>query len=873
MAKIIEKENKIKSLENTISELNIKINEISNKNNNIINNDNINVNNDELNKKIAEKEEIINSLKKELEEKEKYIEALEKEKDSNLNNETKVISDTGNFQINKLKDLNKLLQEKCNKLKTENQQLKQKLNESSSSPNNNNSNNAEELEKELSLIKSEKQNLEKKNKEEIEKVNNLNITIDNMSKEISSLKLKLLKSNSNSSGDKNVEILESKIKDQKNKIESLIKQNIEVNKDKITETSKLKIEISELKVEINKLKTELEENKKKLNELLYKKLNNCMEELNKVYNNDFVLSEKNIKILSDLAFSIQFLFKYLVKYNLPDNIPLFFIYENLFENFKSIKQISKLLFQNPDFEIKHLYFLYEYLELHLFPFFLNQINQSYATKFNTKHHSTIIKLLKDEEFKKNIIFSKEELIEAIRKFMCRYLVSKDKSIVENTEDNLLKLLSKKELWPEKYAKKFSLIKESLECLNKLLIKPILVKNTLNLFDILLEINPNNTNERTNLFMQKQQNFANITVQFIFQTFQIILNKNKFGGQNKSIGQKIDNLTSFIENPDSIIEFKELKQYEIGITNDKNYYICKLDNNKIITSHRGNPLKVLSYDENTFRYQKRLTKLVINGLNEIEDSNNVNFIKILRDNSIVLCCFEKPKIIILKIENNTANLIQTLDGSSYSCGEFYNCFEFDYDKLVTSSQQNIIIWKRESNNNSFEYYNKISTNYNTNIVYINDLMFAAYVSDNTIRFYNNEFSEIGKIDNIKSAFDPLSLCALNNEILGVVGRNNHSIYLIDINNKKLIKEANFENYTSDYLSLSVLLDNTIIVNDSSQNCLHLRLVKNIENNDYDLKLINSLQSPCAETYTFEYLFEEIFIICCVNGHFFGYLREV
>ena len=71
--------------------------------------------------------------------------------------------------------------------------------------------------------------------------------------------------------------------------------------------------------------------------------------------------------------------------------------------------------------------------------------------------------------------------------MCRYLVSKDKSIVENTEDNLLKLLSKKELWPEKYTKKFPLIKESLECLNKLLIKPILVKNTLNLFDILLEI--------------------------------------------------------------------------------------------------------------------------------------------------------------------------------------------------------------------------------------------------------------------------------------------------------------------------------------------------------------------------------------------------
>ncbi len=59
------------------------------------------------------------------------------------------------------------------------------------------------------------------------------------------------------------------------------------------------------------------------------------------------------------------------------------------------------------------------------------------------------------------------------------------------------------------------------------------------------------------------------------------------------------------------------------------------------------------------------------------------------------------------------------------------------------------------------------------------MFTIYVGDNTIRFYNKDYSEIGKIENIKSPFDPLSLCVFNNEILGVVGRGNHSIYLIDI----------------------------------------------------------------------------------------------
>ncbi len=50
-------------------------------------------------------------------------------------------------------------------------------------------------------------------------------------------------------------------------------------------------------------------------------------------------------------------------------------------------------------------------------------------------------------------------------------------------------------------------------------------------------------------------------------------------------------------------------------------------------------------------------------------------------------------------------MQILDVSSYNCGLFYNCFEFDYDKLVTSSQRNIIIWKISSNN-LFEYHNQI-----------------------------------------------------------------------------------------------------------------------------------------------------------------------
>ena len=50
---------------------------------------------------------------------------------------------------------------------------------------------------------------------------------------------------------------------------------------------------------------------------------------------------------------------------------------------------------------------------------------------------------------------------------------------------------------------------------------------------LLEINPNNTNERT-IYLCKNNKFYN--VQFISQTFQVISNENKFERYNKSIGQ-------------------------------------------------------------------------------------------------------------------------------------------------------------------------------------------------------------------------------------------------------------------------------------------------------------------------------------------------
>jgi hypothetical protein len=98
--------------------------------------------------------------------------------------------------------------------------------------------------------------------------------------------------------------------------------------------------------------------------------------------------------------------------------------------------------------------------------------------------------------------------------------------------------------------------------------------------------------------------------------------------------------------------------------------------------------------------------------------------------------------------------------------------------------------------------------------------------------------------------------LNEEILGVCGRGNSIIYLININTRKVIKEVKFKDFSSDYLSISTLLDSSIILNNSSNTCIHTKLIK--EDNDYDLKIISilggyTLQLIHLNIYLMKYLY--------------------
>ena len=90
------------------------------------------------------------------------------------------------------------------------------------------------------------------------------------------------------------------------------------------------------------------------------------------------------------------------------------------------------------------------------------------------------------------------------------------------------MLSNYELWDYLSSddNKFLLVKDSL--INNLLVEPILVKNILNLFDILLDINPQDNNIRNkqnlNVFSNINQNLSK---NIMSKTYVIITEKQNF----------------------------------------------------------------------------------------------------------------------------------------------------------------------------------------------------------------------------------------------------------------------------------------------------------------------------------------------------------
>ena len=99
------------------------------------------------------------------------------------------------------------------------------------------------------------------------------------------------------------------------------------------------------------------------------------------------------------------------------------------------------------------------------------------------------------------------------------------------------MLSNYELWDylSSNDNKYLLVKDSL--INNLLVEPILVKNILNLFDILLDINPQDNNQRSKQYLNVFSNInQNLSKNIMSKTYEIITEKTEF---SKNVSSTIE----------------------------------------------------------------------------------------------------------------------------------------------------------------------------------------------------------------------------------------------------------------------------------------------------------------------------------------------
>ena len=146
--------------------------------------------------------------------------------------------------------------------------------------------------------------------------------------------------------------------------------------------------------------------------------------------------------------------------------------------------------------------------------------------------------------------------------------------------------------------------------------------------------------------------------------------------------------------------------------------------------------------------------------------------------------------------------------------------------------------------------------------IDEHTLAAFICPDIIKFYNidnYEFTET-VINEIKSEvnsnnqkqFKMMNLIGENNNILAVCS-NEHSVYIIDTAEKKLIKNCVFEGYDNNFVSVIKYNNDHALLLDSTNNLILTKIEKN-EDKVSDLKfvgLMKKLNQDLNMLFTFPY----------------------
>ena len=240
---------------------------------------------------------------------------------------------------------------------------------------------------------------------------------------------------------------------------AIIEQNKEFNK----------IFIEKLFVKIDyilKLKN-IEDNKDKeidfLNKYIIDYHNKSKSEIIQKYTeniNEDIIKKVRFEFVVNAYFNLLKIINYLIYNIISGEISLNEIITNLPDIF-NISEYSKIFFKNNlGFKLKHLYSIFEEFEKYLFPYILLHVYEKYKVEIFDEIKENIINYFEiNAENIKETKFTKRQLMDALRKFISRYLTSSDinNDYGNKNEDGediptnipLINYLNRNDLWPLK----------------------------------------------------------------------------------------------------------------------------------------------------------------------------------------------------------------------------------------------------------------------------------------------------------------------------------------------------------------------------------------------------------------------------------------
>ena len=625
------------------------------------------------------------------------------------------------------------------------------------------------------------------------------------------------------------------------KIESILFNNIleDINNEKIDSFNKLII------TQFNYSKNEMI---KKINESL-------KEEINQKIIFDFIIN---------VYFNLLKIINYLIENIIPGEITLNEIITNIHEIY-NISDYTKYFFKsNNEYKLNHLLSIFEEFEKNLFPFILLHVYQKYKTEIFDEIKDNIINYFEINIDKINETkFTKRQFIDALRKFISRYLTSSD---IDNEYDNknedgedlpthiqLISYLNKNDLWPLNVFYNEDKIENGF---NNLKDFNFLIKHSVYLYNCLSGISFNDEGK-----IEKSDNDGKIL---------------KIDESEKEYNYYKD--LSYFNNKNIIKENLSLNSIYNNLADFNKYFISyNLGNIYLDYINAGDPKESLSLlafsNSNNGLYCTQLKvnieKIFENIKKEemftkenpvtftndnLADIQNITCLKVLKNGEIYCYGTNNSKFKIFKLKDNfgSIELVQEINLKDDSvCVN--NIVEYNQNKtLIISDEKHIIVFEKNEDDNNYNTYAEkkdINTGNKTYIIKVDEHTLAAFIMPNIIKFYtvdNYEFAEtvVNEItsdvnSNNQKQFKMMNIIGENNNILGVCSKE-HSIYLIDINEKKLIKNCSFEGYENNFVSISKLNENKVLLLDSTNNLILAELEQN-EGKIQDLKFVSLLKT--------------------------------